>query len=407
MTWLTPTDIVVVTGGSHGLGASILKEFARKGCQTVSLDVVPAPIGEEADTHPEPLQSVQDEKYDNSSSDTVGAPTDLSTADVATVELAETPANDAIGEDAACLSPTLSIKCDVRSVDDLQRASELIMEKFHRHPSVIVLNAGVRRQLNTIADTSFEDLQETIDVNLNGVLKCMRTFLPGIISDQRGFIVTIASALGIVVPKGLGAYGASKAGLIGIHEALRQEVSIYKDVKALLVCPGQLGTSMFSDVKTPSEYIAPIVSPEKLAVKIVKRICKAKTSTIYSPTYVRYLPLMNAIPISWARLARKISGVDKVYDDIVTERNVNVTSAESGSDVELSQEEADILTSCLAEQLPELHSRKYKTTCLTNSLSSTDSLHLEKISGRNCCTVPVPKALIAPEFYMLGPEKMR
>lgn len=401
MTWLEPTDIVVVTGGSGGLGASILREFALKGCQTVSLDITPV-ITEESDEKSDKVdeKAAKDpnpETSDNTGSLSVSSAQENSPHDstnsknntVATNNSQQTSTKDPDGNSTSNssassdkkstpgislseevestntgrseneegnLKPTLCIQCDVRDVADLEKAQALIFSKFKRSPSVLVLNAAIRSPLNSIADSSYEELDATIDVNLSGVLKCLRTFLPEFISNKRGFIVTIASALGIVVPKGLGTYGASKAALIGLHESLTQELAEYSGVKALLVCPGQLDTKMFSDVATPSEYLAPIVSPEKLAKKIVKRVKRANTSTVYSPNYVRYLPIVNALPVCFARLARKMSGVDKVYDDIVASRvhelDRNTDSSDDTADLVLSHEEAEILSS--SDNLPEL-----------------------------------------------------
>lgn len=427
MSWLEPTDIVVVTGGSGGLGASILKEFALKGCQTVSLDIESTKT-EEIDENPEKdatkgsnpkvsesstslpdanLSETQTSGNANCEPDASSTQNSLSSQNlsqnvpnangssspVESASLREHSAQEdsqkrecdnatsSGDESEGNLKPTLCIQCDVRSTSDLQKARDVIFSTFNRAPSILVLNAAIRGPLNSIVESSYEELDATIDVNLSGVFKCLRTFLPDFIKNERGFIVTIASALGIVVPKGLGTYGASKAALIGLHESLTQEIADYHDVRALLVCPGQLDTKMFSDVITPSEYLAPVVSPQKLAKKIVKRVKKANTSTVYSPTYVRYLPVMNALPVCFARLARKLSGVDKVYDDMVASRVQTSEDASSAaddtSDLILSHEEAEILSS--SENMPEfshsLSNPSENTLCHTSVEDCNDPVN--------------------------------
>jgi len=316
MKWLLPTDVCVVTGGSNGLGRDLLREFARFGCQTVSLDIKGTlepvdtndPVSSDTE-RPNAINHETDNDIDSTRSSVrdSGAGTDEHVS----------------GDDEEDLEPTLSIECDVRKESDLLRARDLIIEKIGRPPSVVALNAGIRHPLHSIADSTFEDLQSTVDVNLGGVIKCLRTFLPDFIDKKRGFFIIVASALGIVVPKGLSAYGASKAGLIGISEGLAQEIKDYDDVHSLLVCPGQLDSTMFSDVKTPSDVLAPVVSTNKLAAKIVKRVSKAKTSTLYAPAYVRYLPFMNVVPVPVSRFLRRLSGVDTVYDEAVQNDKVS------------------------------------------------------------------------------------
>lgn len=278
--WLLPSDIVVVTGGKLGLGAAIVKNFSQYGCQTISLDLY----------EQEPKASVD--------------------SDMETVSIDD--------DENPAVAP-VHLRCDVRSETDIEHAKSVIYERFQRHPSIVILNAAVRGPIRSVVDSTVDSMESTIDVNLGGVVKCTKAFLPEIMAMKRGFIVTVASALGMIVPKGFCAYGAAKAGVIGFHEGLNFELSDIKDIRTLLVCPGQLDTEMFADVKTPSKVIAPIVSKVKLAQKIFKRVKKGKTQTIYAPLYVRYLPFMRCAPVAMMRAVRKMSNIDGVYDKAVNE----------------------------------------------------------------------------------------
>lgn len=385
MSWIRPTDICVVTGGSNGLGREILRAFAKQGCPTISLDVVGSatnttPSDFETDPEPTPLRISEIPTLETTSeAPIISAPQEPKVAEttVASMEAhddtepegsretkgahgaserhAETGNQKEIG-DSKDLEPTLTIKCDVRNQEDLESARQQILKKFDRYPSIVVLNAGIRRPFNSIAESDYSDLQDTLDVNLGGVLKCIRTFLPDMIEGQRGFLISVASALGIIVPKGMGAYGASKAGIIGIHDALRQELLAQKDIHTMLVCPGQLATTMFSDVQTPSTILAPIIPSEKLAAKIVKRVKKANSSTVYAPYYVRYLQLMNSIPVSLAQILRKYSGVDQVYDDLMKKR---ISQADQVDEVQSALSDND--SSCSSNQ--DIFGKNRSTEC--------------------------------------------
>ena len=277
--WLLPTDICLVTGGKTGLGAELIILFANYGCQTVSLDLYSL-TEDNSIVVPECVNSLS---------------TEHRTGNVA----------------------TLHLNCDVCDEQSILEAKELIYKRFHRYPSVIILNAAIRGAISSVNNTSTKSLQRIIDVNLGGVIRCAKIFMPEMISMNRGYIVTIASALGMVIPKGFSAYGAAKAGVIGFHEGLSFELADHKKVRTLLVCPGQLDTELFSDVHTPNKFVAPVVSKSKLAEVIFKRIRKGKTHTIYSPLYVRYLPWMKVMTTPLMRTARKISNIDKVYDEAV------------------------------------------------------------------------------------------
>ena len=94
------------------------------------------------------------------------------------------------------------------------------------------------------------------------------------ILKNRGYIITIASVLGYMSPARLSAYGASKSGLIALHESLTYELGSPSlnphGIKTLLVCPGQLKTGMFQGVKTPSTILAPELDPKFVASYVVK-----------------------------------------------------------------------------------------------------------------------------------------
>ncbi|RCK65316.1 hypothetical protein Cantr_01202 [Candida viswanathii] len=102
-------------------------------------------------------------------------------------------------------------------------------------------------------------------INLLSSFYTIKAFLPDMILKNRGYIVTIASVLGYMSPARLSAYGASKSGLIALHESLTYELGTPyfapHGIKTLLVCPGQLKTGMFLSIKTPSTLLAPELDP--------------------------------------------------------------------------------------------------------------------------------------------------
>jgi NAD(P)-dependent dehydrogenase (short-subunit alcohol dehydrogenase family) len=87
---------------------------------------------------------------------------------------------------------------------------------------VCVANAGVATggPLRMVAP---ETVEETLDINLLGVWRTVRPALPHVLA-RRGYLLLVASAAAVTPPAGLGAYGASKAGVEALGRVLRVEL---------------------------------------------------------------------------------------------------------------------------------------------------------------------------------------
>lgn len=133
------------------------------------------------------------------------------------------------------------------------------------------------------------------------------------IREGRGTIVTVSSVLGHLGAANLASYTASKAGLLALHHSLRAELAQNpdaKEIKTILVTPGQMGTKMFAGVKTPSNFLAPIVSPAEIAKNVLKMIEKGESGEIAVPLYAQFIQVLGVLPVGMQALIRKFSGVD-------------------------------------------------------------------------------------------------
>lgn len=110
------------------------------------------------------------------------------------------------------------------------------------------------------------------------------------------------------------AYGASKSGLIGLHESMTYELGpplgSSTGIKTLLVCPGQLRTSLFNGVNTPSSIFAPELEPSFVAQKIVRALECGRRGEIRMPFYGHFLPLFRSMPWPIVQVVRLVSGMD-------------------------------------------------------------------------------------------------
>lgn len=133
------------------------------------------------------------------------------------------------------------------------------------------------------------------------------------LSEGRGTIVTVSSVLGHLGAANLSAYTASKAALLALHQSLRAELAQHPsgdEIKTILVTPGQMSTKMFNGLKTPSNFLAPVVSPADVAKHIIKLIEKGDGGEVAVPLYSHWISLMGVLPAGAQTLIRRWSGVD-------------------------------------------------------------------------------------------------
>lgn len=131
--------------------------------------------------------------------------------------------------------------------------------------------------------------------------------------ERRGTIVTVSSVLGHLGAANLSAYTASKAALLALHYSLRAELAQIpeaKEIKTILVTPGQMSTQMFADVKPPSAFFAPTATPAELAKNIIKLIERGESGEVAIPLYSHYVGFFFVLPVGIQRLIRRWSGLD-------------------------------------------------------------------------------------------------
>lgn len=124
----------------------------------------------------------------------------------------------------------------------------------------------------------------------------------------------MSSVLGHLGAANLSAYTASKAALLALHHSLRAELAQNpqaKEIKTILVTPGQMGTKMFAGVKTPSNFLAPIVTPAEIGKDIIRLIERGESGEIALPLYSRYIQILGVLPLGVQQIIRKLSGLDK------------------------------------------------------------------------------------------------
>jgi NAD(P)-dependent dehydrogenase (short-subunit alcohol dehydrogenase family) len=147
---------------------------------------------------------------------------------------------------------------------------------------LLVNSAGVV-VLAGFLETTLDDFSHLIAVNLMGPVHVCRAFLPSMIArGTGGYVVNVASAAAFASPSELAGYGATKHGLVGLSQALSDELSPHR-MGVSSVCPGFVDTPIVSRARVRSAGDAEErraaaarllrwrrLSPERVAERIVR-----------------------------------------------------------------------------------------------------------------------------------------
>lgn len=190
--------VAIVTGSSRGIGRAIAERFASEGANvTVNW------VGREREA-----QSVVD-----------------------TIKKG--------GGDA------FAVRADVSSSGDVKELVRATVDHFGR-VDVLVNNAGVMFT-KSVLDTTEEEWDRTIDVNLKGAYLCAKEVAPIMLGQESGTIIMMSSNSGLYHPSAMRftEYVTSKAGMNGLTKALALALGPHITVNA--ICPGWIKTEMVED----------------------------------------------------------------------------------------------------------------------------------------------------------------
>lgn len=196
--------IAVITGSGKGLGEAIALLFSREGAKIVVFDI-DEPAGRE------------------------------------TVEQIQEQGGEAI-----------FVHGDVSNPDDAVRLINAAVDAYGR-VDVLVNNAGIHVD-RTVADTTEEEWDQILGVNLKGVFLCSKAAIPQMRRQGSGNIICISSISGLIGQLNQAAYNASKHGIIGLVRCMAYDHA-QENIRANAICPGVMNTPLVASV--PEEHIAP------------------------------------------------------------------------------------------------------------------------------------------------------
>jgi short-subunit dehydrogenase len=207
------------------------------------------------------------------------------------------------GADAEVVTGDLT---DARAIDDLVDQTESRVGPI----DILVNNAGVEFAAR-FTGSSREELGQVVAVNLIAPMFLAHRLLPGMLERRQGHVVNIASLAGKAGPPFAAPYAATKAGLIGLTQSLRQEL-VGSNVGCSVICPGFVAQDgMFARLEVKPPMAVGSSRPENVGKAVVRAIRKDLPEVIVNPRPVRpMLELAIVAPRQAERLLRASGAAD-------------------------------------------------------------------------------------------------
>jgi short-subunit dehydrogenase len=194
--------VVIVTGGSSGIGEATARRLARDGmCVTL------------AARRQDELERVAGE-----------------------IEA---------GGGQALIAPT-----DVRDRAAIHRLVQATLDTWGR-VDVLINNAGLGYSARVV-DLDPDQLRAQVSVNLVAVIECAQAVLPAMMQRKSGHIINVASIAGLIGLPGSSTYSATKSAVISFSDALRREAREH-GIQVTVLCPGFVATNFSPRLKKIAE----------------------------------------------------------------------------------------------------------------------------------------------------------
>jgi NAD(P)-dependent dehydrogenase (short-subunit alcohol dehydrogenase family) len=197
--------VAFITGAAHGMGACDALRFAKEGADIVALDIA---------------------------------------KDIPTLNYAMSSGSELdklVNEIKGMGRRAIAVVADVRKSDQVKNAVDKAIAEFGKI-DILVNNAGVLA-ISPLINTTEEQINLLIDVNIKGVLYCCKHVIPHMARQRYGKIINISSGAGLYAEPLIAVYGATKYAVLGITESLAGELAYY-NINVNAVCPASIRTAM-------------------------------------------------------------------------------------------------------------------------------------------------------------------
>ena len=166
-------------------------------------------------------------------------------------------------------SEFFAVKCDVTDTAQVDAAFAAVEEHFGT-VEILVSNAGVTKD-TLLLRMKEADFTEVIDANLTAAFRVVKRATPGMLKARSGRIILMSSVVGLLGSAGQANYAASKAGLVGLARSLARELGS-RSITVNVVAPGPVETDMTAALTaeqlqtiTSSVPLQRMATPEEVA----------------------------------------------------------------------------------------------------------------------------------------------
>lgn len=133
------------------------------------------------------------------------------------------------------------VKCDVTNTDEVDAAFTAVEEHFGP-VEILVSNAGITKD-TLLLRMSEADFSAVVDANLTAAFRVVKRATPKMLKARSGRIILMSSVVGLLGSAGQANYAASKAGLVGFARSLARELGS-RSITVNVVAPGPVSTDM-------------------------------------------------------------------------------------------------------------------------------------------------------------------
>jgi NAD(P)-dependent dehydrogenase (short-subunit alcohol dehydrogenase family) len=239
---------------------------------------------------------------------------------------------------AQCGRDAAAYECDVTDRDGLERAVQAVVERFGGI-DVVMANAGIA-PAGMVRSTDPAAFERTVEINLLGVWRTVRSCLPQVI-ERRGYVLVTASLAAALHAPGMAAYAASKAGAEAFANSLRSEVK-HLGVDVGVAYFGFIDTDMVRGADThPAiaqlgrDGLGPIgrTYPVSAAGKAVVAGMEKRSRTVVVPKWARALIQLRTFiqPLSERRATEPAAEADRLFAEDIERRGAAAASAPVGA----------------------------------------------------------------------------
>lgn len=166
--------------------------------------------------------------------------------DIHRAHLAQTEA------ELSSMGEALALPCDVTQDGDLWAAAAELEERWGG-VDIVYNNAGVAHA-GPLESTSLEDWNWALEINLLGVVRGCKAFLPGFKRQGHGHFVNMASMAALLELPYMSVYNVSKAGVVKLSETLKLEFE-RDNIQVSVVCPYFVKTRLTESMRAPQSLI--------------------------------------------------------------------------------------------------------------------------------------------------------